>query len=96
MNIYTKILIMICFQEYEHVAYKLNDIFLIINLRGLHLTDASSKWLQSWLPIPLWGHSNNSDSDPVQDTSSNQIGPVPSPNRANDKAVPVIDVTHFR
>ena len=60
------------------------------------LTEASSKWLQSWLPIPLWGHSNNCDSDPVQDTSSNQIGPLPSPMWANDKAVPVIDVTHSR
>ena len=73
-------------------VYKLHDVFLIINLRGLHLTDASSKWLQLWLPIPLWGHSNNSDSDPVQNTSSNQIGPVPCPKKANDKAIPVIEL----
>ena len=69
---------------------------LIISLRGLHLTDASSEWIQLCKPIPPWGHSNNSDSDPAQDTSSNQIGPLPSPKWANDKAVPVIDVTHFR
>ena len=56
----------------------------------MHQTDASSKWIQLWLLIPLWGHCNNSDSDPVQNTLSNQIGPVPSPKKANDKAVPVI------
>ena len=91
----TKTLIMICFQEYEHVTYKLNDILLIINLHGLHLTEASSEWIQLWLPIPLWGHSNNSDSDPVQNTLSNQIGPVPCPKKANDKAVPVIELISF-
>ena len=45
----------------------------------MHLTDASSEWSQLWIPIPMWLQFNNSDSDPVQITSSNQIGPVPSP-----------------
>ena len=54
-----------------------------------HLTDASSEWSQLWTPIPLWLQSNNSDSDPVQNTSSNQISPVPCPKWANERAVPV-------
>ena len=62
---------------------------VIIILRGLHLTDASSEWRQSWTPIPSLLQSNNSDSDPVQNTSSNQIGPVPCPKWADDKAVAV-------
>ena len=56
----------------------------------MHLTDASSEWSQLWIPIPKWRQSNNPDSDPVQDTSSNQIGPVPCPKYPNDKAIPVI------
>ena len=72
-----------------HVVGFDNNINLV-NLRdSLHLTDASSEWSQFSTPIPLWLQSNNSDSDPVQNTSSNQISPVPCPKWANERAVPV-------
>ena len=62
----------------------------MINLHGeLHLTDASSKWAQYSTPIPLLVHCNNSDSNPVHCTSSNQISPLPSPKNADDRAVPI-------
>ena len=74
---------------------ELNIICVIINLPAtLHLTDASSEWSQLWLPIPLWLQSNNSDSDPEQNTLSNQIGPVPCPKTPSDKAmcIPVVEL----
>ena len=75
---------------------KSNIFLVIINLPVviLHLTDASSEWSQLWLPIPLWLQSNNSDSDPEQNTLSNQIGPVPCPKTPSDKAmcIPVVEL----
>ena len=59
--------------------YRLSTLWLL-PLR--HLTPASSKWEQSWLLIPPWGHSERLLSLPVHWTSSSRIGPVPPPNES--------------
>lgn len=47
-----------------------------------HTTPASSPWLQLCSPQGLTWHSVRAVSDPAQFMSSNQIVPVPCPNRA--------------
>ena len=53
---------------------------------GLHLADASSLWVQSWIPMPSFEHWNRALSVPLHDTVSRRIGPEPGPNRAEPKA----------
>ena len=43
----------------------------------VHLTEMSSMWKQLWLPQPLCRHNAMSVSVPRQETSSNQISPLP-------------------
>jgi len=62
-----------------------------------HSTLASSMWTQSCCPHGLAWHSERAASVPVQLTSSNQIGPAPSPCRApreTDSTVPQLSCRH--
>mmetsp|Transcript_81814 Transcript_81814/g.198262 ORF Transcript_81814/g.198262 Transcript_81814/m.198262 type:complete len:205 (+) Transcript_81814:3881-4495(+) len=51
----------------------------------VHLIVRSSQCWQLWLPTDRWLHASRSGSSPLQETSSSQIGPEPSPYRDDDR-----------
>lgn len=78
--------------QWDFIPFSCTQLYL-----PSHTTPASSLWLQSWDPTPLWLHSLSFDSLPVHVTSSNQMGPLPSPKRAPcgaDKALPQPNCLH--
>ncbi len=61
---------------------------LIVNI-PIHSTPASSKWTQ--LCVASYGQKAIDDSSPTQATSSSQMGPVPCPKAANERATAPIE-----
>ena len=58
----------------------------ILHDSHMQTTPASSKFWQSWMPIPRWGQSISRVSEPVQATSSKRMGSKPSPKLAPNVA----------
>ena len=61
-------------------------IYLSSLLLPMHLTPASSLWLQLWRPIPLLGQESSVVSAPLHCTLSKRMGPVPAPKAAPENA----------
>lgn len=56
----------------------LSDSYLPLNPIGSHLTPASSRWLQLWVPMGLDEQSSKRLAVRLQFTLSNQICPIPA------------------
>ena len=65
-------------------THMVTDVYMPCTHTSLpwHTTPASSLCPQSLMPHPLKGHWSRDDSEPLQKTSSIQMGPVPWPNSA--------------